>query len=29
MNELNMTGAKVILNILGQNIQEVLAIIKH
>lgn len=29
MNELNMTGAKVIFNILGQNIQEVLAIIKH
>lgn len=29
MNELNMTRAKVVLNILGQNIQEVLAIIKH
>lgn len=29
MNELNMTRAKVVLNILGLNIQEVLAIIKH
>lgn len=29
MNELNMTRAKVVLNTLGQNIQEVLAIIKH